>query len=141
MIFEVLTKKEAKHLEENSMHIMNVYKYRFGRDKLFDVVSWYHYHGIDANSSLFKKVNKVSELLGHKQLYYITYSDKNAVWGFKWIPDGYNEENCPHNEFIIYYSKRGMQIQLHPKFRKDLVDDFISFLHKLLVESAKITQK
>ena len=126
MIEWIEDKKLVKELEYNTIPIVNIYTNFF---KLYHgIISWYHnIEGIDANTSIYKKWNKISELLGHKPITHPIHLYKNALWVFNW-----KNEN---NNVLIYYDKRGIKIQVNEKFRKDEIENMLNYIRKKLINS------
>jgi ABC-type glycerol-3-phosphate transport system substrate-binding protein len=92
-------------------------------DSYMSVISWYHNRNdIDANSSIYKKWNKISELLGFKPIYHPTYLYKNGLWAFYWNGDS----------VLLYYDKRGMKIQVGLKFKKNEVVPLLEYIKGIL---------
>jgi hypothetical protein len=100
-------------------HIFNIY---------MPIISWFNNHeGFTANTSIYKKWEKISELLCFLPIYYPTYVHKNALWAFYWKTD----------IVLIYSDKRGLKVQVSPKFRKDEVEPFISHIKNVLTTPIK----
>jgi len=107
--------------------------YRYGKSSdreivtelLLELIGWTHRHeGIDANTSIYKRWDKVSELLGETPVKHPIHSFKNALWAFEWLPD----DNEHKNYVLIYYDIRGMKIQINKQFEKDQIVPMLEFL-------------
>lgn len=75
--------------------------------------------------SVYKKWDKISELLGFSPIYHKTYLHKNAVWCFHWKSD----------MVLIYYDKRGIKIQVSPKFKESEVKIMLTYLEDILTKN------
>jgi hypothetical protein len=104
-------------------------KYRQNfQDLHLSIIMWYHKaEGIDANTSIYKKWDKVSELLGFRPIYHVNHSHRNALWAFEWKAD-YSSENY----VLIYYDVTGMKIQIHQKFKKSEIIPMLKQINNLL---------
>lgn len=126
--------RKTRELELISEPIENILfndkKYANSTNKLFQITGWIHFHGMDANDPQKKHLEKLIALLNYKPNYKAQYLYRNAVWGLFWET---NLENTENNKFIIYKSKKGTSIQLHPEFRKDMIEQFVDELHDLLL--------
>jgi hypothetical protein len=72
-------------------------------DRILRLHDWNRYSNVDIYSSLYKKVDAISEKLGLGQTFYVNYSGvRNAVWGLDYNGD----------EFLLYYSSKGMALQV-----------------------------
>lgn len=124
MQLEQVSKERTKELEINTTPVVNLF-WGAGTDeqlhkKYFDIVTFIYNHGFTTLDSVYVRVNKISELLGFKQNYYVNYEYRSAVWGLKW----------KGQEFVIYYSNKGFSVQCK---RRMPVKEFINELHNLLV--------
>lgn len=128
MILKLLSKERTKELEELTIPIENLTGYQKPyMSYLFRIQQWYRENGLSTENTQRDMVSLLSHLLGYKPLYHKTYEYRNAVWGFEW--DG--------EEFVLYKSKRGTSIQVHPKFRKDKLEPFLNdFMHLVKAEKA-----
>lgn len=122
MIEPIFDKKIINDLERSTI-VMPVNNNQILFELYMKIISWYHYHNIDANDSIYKKWKKFSELLGFKPVKYIKYLYKNALWVFKWKT----------NYILIYYDKRGMKIQISPKFDETELIEMCLFLMKKIL--------
>lgn len=130
-----LSNKKTKELERITIPIENfMYQNGFDKEKLFSLIGWYHSHGLRADEPVKYRKEKLIELLGVKPNYHVSYEFRSAVFGFEFIPNGVDKEHIPNNELVIYYSGRGLSIQLHPKFRKDMIINLIDFLSETLIK-------
>jgi hypothetical protein len=119
MLIPLTDKEIVRKLELESTPINN--RMLFGNifDSYMAVISWYHTRNdIDANSSIYKKWNKITELLGFKPIFHPTYTHRNALWSFMWKDD----------PVLLYYDKRGMKIQVGQKFRKSEAIPMLEYL-------------
>jgi hypothetical protein len=90
------------------------------------IISWYHTHNdIDANTSIYKKWNKISELLGTKPIKHIVYEYRNALWAFNW----------KYDFVLIYYDKRGIKIQVNEKIKKSEIKPLLDYLKETLINN------
>lgn len=83
--------------------------------------TWYDTQNLTTNMPEKKFVEVLTNILG-KPLYFVTYVYRNAVWGFSYK---INEKYCKNNKFIIYRDKRGLSIQIHPKFNKNQLENLL----------------
>lgn len=140
MNFILLSKQETKELEKNvialgSESIVNIlndkqYRLRIKRNLLLS--EWQHSQGVDVNG-VKKSWDLLIKLLNTKPTYYANYDCKNAIWGFGWRLD-----NNIDNKFIIYLSARGLTIEIHPNFEKNMIDNFLDELINTLVNKDNI---
>jgi len=132
-----LSKRETKELELNSTRIENTL---FNEKSFYStevinnahqlLLSWEHTQGLDANSSEKVKTAKLSELLGYKPNYHMTTFVRNAVWGFR-----FGDIN---NKFLIYHSKRGLTLQIHPNFDGNEIENLYKILLLKLINYENI---
>jgi len=120
-----LTNTRTKELEQITIPYDNVI-FRIIDDKPFldtlhEVHNWYNDDIKLMNSSLFKKVDYLSNKFGFKQNYYKTLWYRYAVWGFSF----------GEYEGVIYYSNRGLNIQVEPDIPILEVKSLINFLNDL----------
>lgn len=121
-MFTQITKKRVKELEVTTTPYMNRFynspedceemtdehKDRL-RHNSHEFHNWYNEDFDLMYSSLYKCVDYISRKIGFKQNYYVSYWQRNAVWGFMW----------EDHECILYYSNRGLSLQV-PKNMKQL---------------------
>jgi hypothetical protein len=88
----------------------------------FKINFWYNVYDIKTSDPQKKFVEKLSDLLGYKPLYSKNYEYRTAVWGFEW-----KNEN-----FILYRSERGLQIQIKNDFNKNKLEVFLSEFSTML---------
>jgi hypothetical protein len=98
---------------------------------MMGIQSWQNTHNLSVNDTQKILNNKLSELLLTKPAYYVTHEYRNALWGFYFDN---NEKNIENNKFLIYHDKRGLSIQVHPKFRKDMIEQLLYELFNTLVD-------
>lgn len=128
MILTLLTKEAAKKLSHEVTPYQNISRERLSYARLrisardFKIQGWYHKHGLKANVRIMDHWKKLSELFGHKPLYYINFEYRNAVWAFEW----------EREKFILYKSIRGTSIEVPPEFSVSKVDRFQKELITLL---------
>ena len=138
-MFTQLSKKEAKKLETTSTRIENLHnkmgciKYVKCLNQLGLLLSWYNTQGISINDSQKKQNDKLSELFGCKPSYYITYSERNAAWGFQ-FGDNIN------NKFLVHHSQRGMSFQVSKNFNVNEIENLLDFISSLLVNYNNIPE-
>jgi len=128
MIKEITDKTIVDELEHESTPIINLTMNKDYRQESFEVyqsiLGWYRHHeDINANSSIYKKWTKISELLGFDPIKHPTYVHRNVLWTFTW----------KENPVLLYYNKRGMKLQVGNKFRKSEIVPFLNHLKKLLI--------
>lgn len=108
-----LTKKETKDLEHNTTSLINVYNTKVNTHEFeFDginaslaITSWYNTWDIK-EGGLKTKRDKLTELLGFKPNYHVTYFVKHAVWGIE-----SNGHRC-----VLYTSIEGTSLQVPSGF-------------------------
>jgi hypothetical protein len=124
MLIPITDKDEVKKLELNTTPLQNITEInRIYFKEYMDVISWYLNHDdIDADSSIYKKWEKLEKQLGCKPISYPTYSHRNALWAFKW----------KNNDVLIYYDIRGMKIQVNENFSKKEIKSFLNYLNSIL---------
>jgi len=86
-----------------------------------DIQEWYHHHGLRPGY-VREQWKKLSEIFGHKPLYYVTHSYYNAVWAFNW--DG--------EDVLIYKDQRGFSIQVRAEFPLKKTIPFLQYLKEIL---------
>ena len=121
MLIPITGKDRVKELEEITVPIP-IYNSYF--DEYMKVVSWYHEHDIDANSSIYKHWGKLEEQLGCPPISYPTYEHRNALWAFSW--------KNTNNIVLIYCDKRGIKIQINEKFPKREIKPLLDYLGGIL---------
>jgi len=68
----------------------------------------------------------LSQLFGCKPNYYVTYSDRNAVWGFQ-----FNDNR--NNTFLFYSSQRGIFLKVNNDFDINEVENLYKELNSILI--------
>ena len=123
-----LSKKETKDLEWDSTAIEQIIcaqQNKILNNKLMILTSFIHTHGLNAADLIKKRKAKLSQLLNCTCNYRIKGEYLSDVYGLSW-----NNQN-----FVIYYSKRGLTIQVNNKFDISLMEKFVDKLIDLLVDS------
>jgi hypothetical protein len=94
---------------------------------------WYGNFALRAKPNINEINQSMSEMLGAPPNYYRNYEFRYALWGFSWRLENVN----PNNKLIITSSKKGVNINMHPKFRLNMIGDFLMELNNMVgVESA-----
>lgn len=142
-VWTPLSREEIKDLEHNTTPIENIWNgvcfllpttfpYNnkpFGAiqrlrlvNKKINLLGWYHKQGLTTRTPIKDHWKKMTQLLGYAPSCYPVYEYRNALWGFEW-------EN---NKVLLYYSIKGLSIQVPTDFNKKKVEKLIDFLiHKL----------
>ena len=134
MLKKLKNKKFVKSLEISTTPIVNLIGSipQEDRQKFYDILMklhmWYHRKDIDANASIYKKWDKISELLGTKPIYCPTHTHRNALWAFQWETE--NVESTENNYVLIYYDITGMKIQVNEKIRKTEIVPMMNYLNE-----------
>jgi hypothetical protein len=118
-----MLKKDVQKFEYESTPIENIFniggiKRIYLMNKMIRLSGWYHKHDLLANVGIRNHWNKLTELLGFKPSYYVTYEFRNAVWGFIWR----------ENRILFSKSLRGINIQVANDFDVNLVIPLIKDL-------------
>ena len=123
-----LSQKETKDLEWNStpieQFILTQQKNKKLNNKLMILTSWIHTHGLNANDLMKKRKDKLSQLLNFSS----NYRSKG-----EYISDVYGLSRN-NEKFMIYYSQRGLTVQVNENFNNDLMEKFLDELIDLLVD-------
>lgn len=121
-MFELLSKKETKELTYLTTHLANL-----AIEDYSPIPSWYRKHNLDPNK-ITTHFNKLKELLGEHT--YGTHGEgsRMLVWGRSWNIT----PTSPNNKFLVYCDKRGLSIEVHHKFRKDQISEFLTTIIKVL---------
>jgi len=123
-----LSKKETKDLEWNSTPIEQFILTQQNKKlnkKLMILTSWIHTHGLNGNDLMKKRKDTLSQLLKLSPNYRTRGEYVSDVYGLIW-----NNE-----KFIIYYSQRGLTVQVNDKFDNNLMENFLDELMELLVDN------
>ena len=132
-MFIALSNEETKKLAEQSTPVCNLYSEE-EKDANFaiytSILGWYRKNKLTTQDKLSTSLKVLSELLGTSPNYFKIYEGKTGVWGLSWEIS----EHSPNNKFIIYYSNRGLSIELHPKFRKDMIQKLLINIKEKLVK-------
>ncbi len=123
-----LSKKETKDLEWDSTPIQQIILNQQNKildNKLMILTSFIHTHGLNARDLIKKRKDKLSQLLNFTSNYRSKGEYVSDIYGLSW-----NNE-----KFIIYYSKRGLTIQVNNRFDNSLMEKFLDELTDLLVDS------
>jgi len=123
MILEQLSNERAKQLESNTNDLIMHFEYLNKESMLLfhELFTWFIPYKLKAGE-LNSHVKKLTDIFQASPNYFVNYSNKNAVWAFKW-----NEE-----EFVFYKSVRGIAIQIPNSFSKDKLNNFVKELKQLL---------
>jgi hypothetical protein len=138
-----LKKDEIKQLELVTYRVENCYNnmasdtYKKCWQYMMGIQTWHDAQHISVNDTQKKLNNKLSQLLNNKPAYYVNYEYRNAVWGFYWDT---GKENTENNKFLIYHDRRGLSIQLHKQFRKDMAEQFLQELFDVLVDKNNLSE-
>jgi hypothetical protein len=123
MELKILSKKETENLESSTVPIECITDYGKSHMKYyFKIQFWYNIYNIKISVPQKKIVEKLSYLLGYKPLYSRNYYYRTSVWGFEW----------KNEHFVLYFSERGLQIQVKNDFQKDKLEDFLSEFSTIL---------
>lgn len=142
MNFIILKKEEIKQLEHETIRVENLFT---GMSKIqhekcchliLGIQFWYNTQKLTTKDSQKTHNKRLSQLLNNEPSYYVNYEYRNAVWGFSFEND---EKIAPNNKVVIYHDKRGLSIQVHPKFRKDSIENLLKELFNLLVDKTNIS--
>lgn len=123
MLIKITDKSVVDKLENTTQPIPEIYSTYF--KEYNKIMQWYHFQtDIDANTSIYKKWKKVSELLDVEPIKHPTHLYRNALWAFNWKDDS--------NNVLIYYDKRGIKIQINKNFRKTEIKEMLINIGNLL---------
>jgi len=126
MLVPITGKDRVKELEEITVSLMNfplVQRKYF--DEYMNVLGWYHIHDdIDANTSINIIWKKLEEQLGCPPVSFPTYEYRNALWAFSW--------KNKNNIVLLYFSKKGMNLQVNEKFMKKEIKPLLDYLGGIL---------
>jgi len=127
-----MAKGDVQEFQHESMPISNVRngplsKWGVAKNitymfKMLRLQGWYHKHGLPAGASMRKHWAKLTELLGFKPAYYVTYEYRNALWGFLWRGQ----------RVLLYKSQRGLGIEVAKDFPQKLILPLMSDLIRRL---------
>lgn len=118
---QIFDKDKIKELENNTvpLQMFPVINRKYFKE-YFKIISWYHkFDDIDANSSIYKKWNKLSEILECKPSVCVNHLYRNALWVFTFN----------NNHVLLYYDKRGMKIQVNDDISKKDIKFVLSFFN------------
>ena len=118
--FKPIEKKRAKELEQTTTPFINVmghgettqaamkslhdfHHWLNDRDRLDDAIFF---------KGLYEKGRYISDKLGMKQTFWVTYYVKHDVWAFE----------CKSNEYLLYFSNEGLTLQVStPRTDKEVL--------------------
>jgi len=125
-MFTQLSKTETEVLESDSTPVINVFPYdvRDLSEKYFKILGWAHANGVEPNNtSIYARWRKMSEILGFKQHYCVTYNCRNAVWGLRF----------EDTDFLIYVSIEGFRLQISPESHHEGIINLLEKLYTVLI--------
>lgn len=120
-MFKQLSDSETEELIKQSKPLVNFV--RFNPEGYSRLIGWYSHHNLTTRNTLQEHVDKLINLFQRVPNFNKRYESKTFVWGFDWNS----------NKFVVYYSNRGLVIEIHPKFRKSQLSSLVETLSKILL--------
>jgi hypothetical protein len=124
-MFKQLSVFETEELAKKSKPLANYV--RFQPEGYAELLNWYSHNNLTTRNTLQEHIDKLINLLQRVPNYEKKYESKTYVWGFNW--------ELPQNNFIVYYSNRGLVIEIDPKFRKSSIIPLVTALSDLLLKT------
>jgi len=129
MKFTQLSNKETEELINKSIPINN-FIHNFSSHQIIyqKLLGWLHNNNLKTTDYLKTRKEKLENLLALKFNFAKNYEYKTYAMGMTFDKG----EHSPHNDFVLYYSNRGLSIEIHPKFRKDMLLGLIMQLNEVI---------